>query len=284
MASYFVSPEELDEIVKSSKDDYLVLDSRTKKEYESGHIPGAVSISWEDWNEKAPQKTRSILKSPGYWGKLACPEEGNFAQKLGNLGISNDRKIIVYGEGKASKGREGRIAWMLLYLGHQMVAVLDGGIKSWKALNLPVVKETPVIKRASFQIALKPERRLLLKDLVSRLGTDQFPVMLDTRTRNEFEGKVFWYQPNKGRIPDSHLIVYNDIFTEKEHFISKEAYKTCLPEGYEKASNVGTYCEVGVRTCTVSLLHEEYTGQVLPVYDGSIMEWSFHKELPLLRK
>lgn len=284
MINYLISPKNLYSIVKTSKKDLLILDARSREEYNHGHIPGSVHIAWEEWNEIAPEKSKSIIKTPGYWGKLADFRKAKFEEKLGNLGVSHDCKIVVYGNGKWSKGKEGRITWMLVYLGHENVVMLDGGLKGWKELNLPITGDEPTIVRSKFTVNLKPERRLMHHELVDKLGTKEFPTMLDTRSKLEFLGKVFWYQPDKGRIPDSHLIIYNDIFTPDGKFISKETYKTYLPPGYEKTSNVGTYCEVGVRTCTVALLHEQYTGQVLPVYDGSIMEWSSHKELPLLRK
>lgn len=265
-----------------SEDDILILDVRTRAEYLKGHIPGAINIAWEDWAESPPVTVKPILKRPGYWGKLANPEQNGFTERLQRLGVSEEISIVVYGDGKRTKGKEGRVAWMMLYLGHPDVSILNGGIEGWKSLNFPLQKQIRERKRSNFQISIQPERRILHSWLVDKLGTRDFPRMLDTRSPQEFAGKIFWYQPGKGRIPESHLIAYNDIFTKDGSFISKETYKSKLPEGYENCSNIGTYCEVGLRTCTVALLHEHYTGKILPVYDGSIMEWTFDKQLPLL--
>ncbi|MCB9469270.1 MAG: rhodanese-like domain-containing protein [Cyanobacteriota/Melainabacteria group bacterium] len=263
--------------------DCLVVDARPFKEFQRGHIPGAVHIGWEDWNEKAPDRVRPILHQPGYWGKLANLEKPVYIDKFRKLGVDRDRPVVVYAGGRSSKGREGRVAWMLIYAGVKQVAMLDGGLKAWKRRSLPLQTEIQNPGSSSFVPELKQERRILHQDLTALIDTDQFPRMLDTRSEDEFSGKRFWYQPKKGRIPEAHLVVFNDVFTDDGHtFIEEEAYKSLLPKGYQSLKNIGTYCEVGVRTCTVALLHEHYTGTILPVYDGSIMEWTFDNELPIL--
>lgn len=284
MRDFLITANELEPLLKYASSDYLVLDARVQRDYKRGHIPGACHISWDDWNESPPDDVKSILRQPGYWGKLQDYEQGNFKERLENLGVGNDRQIIVYGDGRKTKGYEGRIAWMLAYLGHPDVKILDGGIHGWTEEGYPLEQKDSPTQKASFEINLQEERRILHKDLVNKLESSSFPTLLDTRSMDEFTGKVFWYQPNKGRIPKAHLVVYNDIFSsDGKTFIDKETYKSMIPLGYEKQQSVGTYCEVGVRTCTVALLHEHYTGQILPVYDGSIMEWTFDKELPILK-
>ncbi len=275
--------DELKELLGASGRDCLVVDARPRKEFLRGHIPGAVHIPWEEWNEKAPNEVRPILRQPGYWGKLASPDSFDFSHRLQNLGLDRDTPVVVYADGQKSVGREGRIAWMLLYLGARNVSILDGGLKAWKGQKLPLEREVSTKPSTSFQIELAPQRRMLHEDLVDSIGTDSFPTMIDTRTVREHTGQVFWYQPKKGCIPESKLLIYKSIFQKDGfNFVDQETYKSLLPDNYESLKNIAGYCEVGVRVCTVALLHEHYTGQVMPVYDGSIMEWSFDDKLPVL--
>jgi len=134
----------------------------------------------------------------------------------------------------------------------------------------------------SFSREAPPTAKLIIQPILRTPG--DIPHLLDTRSKKEFEGRLFWYQPRMGRMPRASLLAFDDVFGEEgKRFISAKTYKSLLPPGFEDARNRGSYCEVGVSACTISLLHEIYTGEILPVYDGSMMEWSLDPELPVHR-
>lgn len=283
--------DELEAFIEKEKNSISLVDARPRMDYRLGHLPGAVHAGWESFSREAPPTAKliiqPILRTPGYWGTLADPEQADFAGRLSAMGLDNQRKIVVYADGRASKGREGRIAWMLLYLGARDVAMLDGGIDLWKSSR----KRAGRLERGesypepgSFSVEPDRRRRLTTDWLRARLDSEDFPHLLDTRSKKEFEGRLFWYQPRMGRMPRASLLAFDDVFGEDgKRFISAKTYKSLLPPGFEDARNRGSYCEVGVRACTISLLHEIYTGEILPVYDGSMMEWSLDPELPVHR-
>lgn len=282
MAISILAVEELYPLLGNNE--VTIVDCRAIDAYEEAHIPGAVRLAWEDWCETPKPPIKQILTSPGYWGALDDPERGQFRIRLEELGVVRDSHIVVYSSARASKGRDGRIAWMFAYLGAPHVSILNGGFPAWLDAEFPVEQGVKAARRGSFEISLRPERRCITADLVVKLNTDEFPLLIDTRSPKEFAGGLFWYQPRTGRIPGSRLLPFDAVFQpDGKHFVSAQEYATLLPESFASAKSVATYCEVGVRAATVALLHEVYTGQVLRVYDGSMIEWSIDSRLPVER-
>jgi thiosulfate/3-mercaptopyruvate sulfurtransferase len=78
------------------------------------------------------------LKTPGYWGRLADPVAEEFANRLGQRGVSGDAELVIYSAGRRSKGSDGRVAWMLLYLGANNVRLLDGAWQDWVQQGGPI--------------------------------------------------------------------------------------------------------------------------------------------------
>lgn len=271
-----IAPTTLKKVLGGDQPVSLV-DTRPNQEFRKSHIPSAVNIEWEKWCEEAPRNAAPIIKEPGYWGALADPLKGNFAERLEAYGLSHDRKIVVYDGGQASKGRAGRVAWMLLYLGCHEVVLLDGGFPAWLASGGSSDNADTKVDKGSFKISITPERRC---DLHAVRCRSPRTVLVDTRSKAEFAGRVFDYQPRKGHIPGSVLIAYKDLFDKKGDFISVEAYENLLAAAGARGE-LFAYCEVGVRAALFALIHETHTGQIVPVFDGSFMQWAFDDNNPV---
>ncbi|CAN5600676.1 hypothetical protein BH11CYA1_BH11CYA1_28620 [soil metagenome] len=264
----------------------LVVDSRPESEYEAGHIPTATRIGWEDWNAKPTAKginLSSDLWEPGYWGALDNLRLEEFATRLAKLGLSNNRPVVVYADSLASKGREGRIAWMLLYLGVENVFMLDGGWSAWLNAGGACDLQECRAERGSFSLRLDGRRRVSTDTLAQMCGRGNMPTSVDTRSLSEFQGDSFDYQPRTGHLPEAVQLSYESLFEDSGSFIGREKFLALLDPRVLADPNLMTYCEVGVRASTYALLLEAYTGRVLPVYDASIMEWGADKALPLLK-
>lgn len=258
----------------------VVVDARPHNEFRKHHIAGAVNIEWESWCEPAPGHAAPIIKEPGYWGALADPIANDFAGRLEAFGLSNNKKAIVYAGGQASKGRDGRVAWTLLYLGCREVMLLDGGYPVWLASGGASETKIDTPERGSFRLELKHERRCNLESVKQWMSKATAPVLVDTRSKAEYAGRVFDYQPRKGHIPGSKLFPYKELFDKKGDFVCLQDFKRLLDNAI-KGSNLIAYCEVGVRAALFALIHEIYTGEVVPVYDGSFMEWSLDEDNPV---
>lgn len=328
----------------NSESSLILIDARTSAEFAEGHIPGAISISWEDWCDPAPKEAPPVLCQCGYWGALADPVLNQAAARLTSLGIANDSKVVVYANGVESKGRDGRIAWMLLYFGATNVSLLDEGFDAWIASGGAIEKSDdtsgcnvidlkPALSRSSrirlaegastrFVLNLQETRRVLFEDVWRRFGSARSPFLIDTRSVEEFQGWIYDYQPRLGRIPGAISFPFSEMFGSNGRYISACEYTELLrdaigsiggggagecekddPSTYrfggtqrsERSENLSgiqrsersekssiiAYCEVGVRAASVALLHEIYTGEVIPVYDASFMEWSLRAENPV---
>lgn len=260
---------------------YTVVDARPREEFGRGHIPGAIWLGWEEWCDVAPAHGGALLAQKGYWGVLADLPQRAWAARLSARGLSSERPLVVYADGARSMGREGRIAWMLLYLGARTVHLLDGGWSGWLASGgrSEVGPSSPPPGR--FAVALQERRRARLHDLKVAYRAGRLPLPVDTRARADFDGEVHDYLPRKGRLPGSILVTYADLFDDAGAYIARERYIERMPDALRAARALVAYCEVGVRASTVALLHEIYTGQIVPVFDGSLMQWGLDPELPV---
>jgi rhodanese-related sulfurtransferase len=111
-----------------------ILDARPAREYRRGHVPGAIRIDWKAFRE-----------GRGRTGKLPA-DLGRVATELAALGVDSNRAVVVYGDARQGWGEEGRIVWMLTYLGHPHVSLLDGGWAAWLAAKQPAsdARERPL--------------------------------------------------------------------------------------------------------------------------------------------
>jgi thiosulfate/3-mercaptopyruvate sulfurtransferase len=253
-----------------------IVDARPSDQFEKRHLPNAICIEWESFCESAPDYASDILKRPGWWGKLEAVEKKSFNEKLFACGLNDTTPIVVYADGLRSKGRDGRLAWMFLYLGARQVFLLDGGIDAWVGAGFETAVGPRTPNRAPFITRAKNERRITLSELNAKFGGSTLPTSIDTRSAKEFQGEQFDYQPRLGRIPGSINIDFEALYRKDQTFIGRDEFLGLLPP---LVAPQFTYCEVGVRASTFALLYELYMGKILPVYDGSFMEWSLEPTL-----
>lgn len=286
---FLIDAPELKALLAREKD-VVLIDTREELEFSEGHIPNAISNQWFQWCAKAPPTAKSTLFEPGYWGNLDVDSIEKVENSLGDLGITNSGTVVLYSSGIASKGREGRVAWMLLYFGIEKVYILDGGYTAWLNSRGEVSTTIAVSKKAKFKITLQPQRRVDLLGVKRLLDENagSEPLLVDTRSPMEYEGRLYEYQPRMGHIPRSVNIWFDKYFASDGRFIGKDQFLRLLEsEGARRSSDgtaniKATYCEVGVRAATFALLYELATGEILPVYDGSLMEWSHNPELTVI--
>lgn len=265
----------------------LILDARSREEYDRGHIPGAVHLEWEAFVE-SPAANPAPFNQKGWWGRLLSPEEDR--EKIQNIlneaGLEDGMTVTVYADGPVSKGREGRLAWTLLYLGVEKLNLLNGGFSQWyKEQDRDQGEdaiETGAPRRVSKEcrFTIKPdESRRIKEEAMVEVVQKNTATIWDARTKDEFDGLLHPYLPRRGHIPGASLMPFPSLFEEgSTRFIDKETYLKML--GGERVEPIA-YCELGLRAATLALIHEIYTGEKLRIFDSGFIWWSLHSKLPV---
>jgi thiosulfate/3-mercaptopyruvate sulfurtransferase len=282
MSITLISPEMLRQWMSDAHGrNFTLVDARPYADYQQAHIPDAIWIGWEDWCEPAPAHASAELHQPGYWGALEEAAPNELEKKLERAGLSSDKTVVIYADGLRSKGREGRVGWMLLYYGAASVALLDGGWSGWLRAGGKAESARSAPARGHFTVRIQLERRVRLSQLRQAYATGKMPLLVDARSRAEYDGLLHDYQPRKGRLPAALHLPYTEFFAETGNFVSRDQYLQRIPVEVRKAEHIVACCEVGVRSALFALLHEYYTGQIVANFDGSVMEWALDQTLPM---
>lgn len=252
-----------------ARTDLVVVDIRKKEAYDAGHIPGAV---WYD---------QAALKDPDE--KLYVIRESLFAEKVGALGIDNQKEVVIYDEGTGLWAT--RLWWVLDYYGHPKVRVVNGGFARWEKEGRPVTKDVPTVQPAKFVARANPDVVCAL-DYVREKAENRDPkvVILDARTQAEYAGADV-RAARGGHVPNAVNLDWQLSLTESDPKVWKPAEQ--LRTQFEKAgitkdSQVIVYCQTGVRAAhSLFTLRLVGLGQGNRLYDGSWAEWGNAKDTPI---
>jgi thiosulfate/3-mercaptopyruvate sulfurtransferase len=213
-------------------------------------------------------------------GRHPLPQREIVAQWLGSLGIHNGMQIVVYDRNKSQYC--GRLWWMLKWLGHEAVAVLDGGLQAWKDAGgaLDSGLATPA---APARFELKPPlRQLVLTDAVSAALGQPTQTVVDARAGARYRGEVEPLDPVAGHIPGALNRPFTENFTEDGRFKNPAQLKaewTQVLAG-RPVSSVVHHCGSGV-TAVPNILAMELAGfGPTALYAGSWSEWCRTPGLP----
>lgn len=272
MHPMLITTEELDAIL--DRDDVVVVDVRSKMAFmASGHISRAVAATWHEFSD--PQ---SGIKG------LLDPDIGRLEKKLGALGIGNDRQVVVYSNPFDNWGDEGRMYWMLKYLGHPNVRVLDGGWVKWskemRRFECGPASPRPAVFKASLdaaRIIAKPD----LKKIVA--GPHPDTVIADARSVEEYQGAHQQGIARGGHIPGAVNVPWNQFCNPDGTVKPVEAILAQLEEaGIASEKDVVCYCTGGVRSAWLYFILKLVGHDKVKNYPGSWWEWGNDYTLPVV--
>ena len=213
-------------------------------------------------------------------GRHPLPQREAVARWLGSLGVHNGMQIVVYDRNKSQYC--GRMWWMLKWLGHEAVAVLDGGLQTWKEAG-GATDSGPFTRPAPAQFEVKaPLRQLVLTDTVASHLGESGQTVVDARAGARYRGEVEPLDPVAGHIPGALNRPFTENFTEDGRFKSPERLKAEWTEvlAGRSASSVVHHCGSGV-TAVPNLLAMELAGfGPTALYAGSWSEWCTTPGLP----
>jgi len=243
-----------------------------EREYAKGHLPGAVFMHL-DRDLSAAMTGRN--------GRHPLPDPRQLAEKLGAAGISRTTQVVVYDDDGGMYAV--RLWWLLRWLGHDRVAVLDGSIRRWVQEGRSLTTEVPERAAKVFEIELR-DRVATAAEVEANLGKNEF-VLIDARGPDRFRGENETLDPVGGHIPGARNRFFRDNLDEQGGFRAaaelRQQYLAVLA-GTEPEQTI-MYCGSGVTACH-NLLAMEIAG--LPgarLYAGSWSEWCSDPARPVAR-
>jgi thiosulfate/3-mercaptopyruvate sulfurtransferase len=246
-----------------------VLDARGD-EAKPPFLPGARPIDW-----------KSLRDGTGRTGRLD-DDTSRLKKKLEALGVSSKRAVLVYGAMRDGWGEEGRIWWMLRYLGHGDVHILDGGIRAWiaegRATSTTPDDRTPV--RAELVLDVKPMLRADWRAVDEALRSKEARV-IDTRSPEEWNGATPNMEVRGGHVPGARHLEWASMIGEDGRLLPKDKVLERTAElGITARTPVITYCTGGVRSAFLQAVLVHYGFDNVANYDGSWFDWSRRASLP----
>jgi thiosulfate/3-mercaptopyruvate sulfurtransferase len=174
-----------------------------EEQYRKAHIPGAVYAHLDnalsDKGTVDPDGTHHPHPDAASGGRHPLPSREKFAMWLSSVGFANDMQAVVYDRNGSLYC--GRLWWMLKWMGHDAVAVLDGGLQAWQASGGGVTdREEPSHFQSNFKIG-KPLRKLVTTDKVEAGLRGKHQTLIDARATPRFKGEVEPMDPVAGHIP-----------------------------------------------------------------------------------
>ena len=238
--------------------------ARERDHYDDGHIPGARFL-----------RTGDILtERDGVPNQL--PDVHELRRVLETVGVSSDSRVVLYGDWGGLSAT--RTFMTLEYLGHDRVAILDGGLEAWRADGRQISHEAPAPVRGNFEV--RPRSDVVVDaDWVRERRTDPGYALVDARPRAHFTGEEGGDPerfPRWGRIAGAGNVFWQETLREGDRPVLKDLgtidgmYRGA---GGTPERTVVAYCGTGVQAS-----HAYFTARLLGrdvrIYDGSFIDWS----------
>lgn len=229
--------------------------------YEKGHLPGALFANL-DVDLSAPHQ-------PGKTGRHPLPERSAWIRKVLNWGVSPDDDVVLYDD--CGGAGAARMWWMLGWIGHAKVRVLDGGIQAWTAAGGELVHSVPTFAplQQDLYSALPSLTRLMQADAVD----PEIQTVIDARAPERFRGEVEPIDPVAGHIPGACCMPYTENLDASGRFRSPAELRQRFSMLEHSFLSPVCYCGSGVTAChnVLAIMH---AGLYMPwLYAGSWSEW-----------
>jgi thiosulfate/3-mercaptopyruvate sulfurtransferase len=214
----------------------------------AGHVPGAAFLDVD----------RDLSSEPGQRGRHPLPEPEAFEAAARRAGVGADSRVVAYDE--AGEGGAARLWWLLRHFGHGAVAVLDGGLRGWRAAGGELEEGAGEARPPGDFVARARTGDTVAADELAGLR------LLDARAPERFRGEVEPVDPVAGHIPGAVNAPFAEL-APGGRFLDPEELRRRLGDEPFVA-----YCGSGVTACNL-LVAAELAGVDARLYPGSWSEW-----------
>jgi thiosulfate/3-mercaptopyruvate sulfurtransferase len=240
-----------------------------RAEFAQAHVPGAVFFDIDAIADHATDLPHML------------PDAAAFARAVGALGVGTGDRVVVYDvHGVVSAAR---VWWTFRVFGHDAVAVLDGGLRKWRAEGRPVESGAASPAPRAFEASFRPE---LVRDLGALRANlvGHVAQVLDARSAGRFAGTE--PEPRTGlrggHIPGSLNLPYDTLYREDGTLKPPNELRAAFQRaGLDLARPVVTTCGSGVTASVLALALYLVGRRDVAVYDGSWSEWGGRPDTPI---
>lgn len=252
-------------------------DTKAGVPYAAGHIPGAIDAQYSKYGWRA-----SIGGAPGL-----LPTIEDISAKIAALGVNNDTQVVIVPAGTDASefGGATRVYWTFKVLGHDKVAVLDGGFKAWTAAGEKVSTDaTAVAAKGDFIAKFRPELRAEVAQVQEAIKSDTN--LVDARSVAQFIGKEKTNTVKElGTIPTAVNLNFDKFWDATDgRFASKDAIGALVKEaGVTDEDGIISFCNTGHLASIAWFGLSEVEGlKNVRLYDGSMSQWTLDPARPVV--
>lgn len=251
--------------------------------YEEAHIPGAIYMDL-DRDLSAPKQKHG--------GRHPLPDVEIFSQKLGAAGIDNETIVVAYDEQNGMVAS--RLWWLLEYLGHPIVYVMDGTFTNWQEKGYPVAEGVSLEKERSstpprtFVPHPKSHMVVSMEEVLPRVADGA--ILIDSREPVRYLGEQEPIDPVAGHIPGAINEFWKNTIGDTGSWKTSDEQRERFEQRFAaegiKANpdqEIIVYCGSGVSACpnVMSLIEAGYTQ--VKLYTGSWSDWCSYQDNPVAK-
>ncbi|WP_281724794.1 sulfurtransferase [Lachnoclostridium phocaeense] len=247
-------------------EDVLFIDARGWQKAVLGTLKGAIATTWQDLCT-----CQEGQAGDADWGKIPAPDD--LEGRLGELGITKDKEIIVFADTLDGWGDDARLVWEFLAAGFEDVKMIDGGYAAAKAAGAETQLFASGSEPGEVTVDSIDNTHVMTTEEL-QANYDEYTIV-DVRTDEEYNGAILYNEAQGGHLPGAIHVRYTDLFQEdgtlKPNSELAEMFESA---GVDKEDKVVTYCTGGIRSAYTQLVLEMCGYENTWNYDQSFWRWA----------
>ncbi|MNO23166.1 3-mercaptopyruvate sulfurtransferase [compost metagenome] len=242
--------------------------------FTSSHIPGAVYLDLE-------VDLSAAISEHG--GRHPLPDPDTLAKKLGQAGINNNSIVVAYDDQGGMYAS--RLWWLMRWLGHDNVYVMDEGFTVWKEAGYPVTDTQPVKIPSTFLYNVREELVADMASVKESIGSPSI-LLVDSREPARYQGLEEPIDAKAGHIPGAVNSLWKNVLSKpdagswKSNEELREHFTPIIKE-LDRGKEVIVYCGSGVSACPNVLALYRLGYDQVRLYAGSWSDWISYSENPV---